>query len=173
MGENDGGTQQGSELMERKKLVTARRMHYAASPKRALCGRRNPRATKNRRRVTCRMCKRWLRHLPGGSTFRPSPGRSKRINPKSASAGRTSALTPNPPKQFFQKLGQRIRLLRTKKGLTRGELATCCRLWTGHIGKIERGDHNITLVTLIRIAACLDVSPDSLLPASPTHPRSR
>lgn len=138
------------------------KLHYAPSPKRALCGLKNPRAAYSPEDVTCRYCKRWMRHLPVGKPSRRHPNGA---NPK-APHGHASTLVPDPPKQFFKKLGQRIRLLRTKKGLTRAQLATSCRLWTGHVGKIERGDHNITLITLMRIASRLGISAKALLAAS-------
>ena len=151
------------------------KMHYAPSLKRALCGLPNPRVAPTPEEVNCRMCKRWMRYLPVGATFRKSSDRrnKKPRNTKGASVAQKSTpikgqnpLPSSPPKGFFHKLGQKIRLLRTKKGLTRAQLATSCRLWTGHIGKIERGDHNMTLLTLMRIASLLDTSAEALLAAS-------
>lgn len=60
-------------------------------------------------------------------------------------------------------LGARIRSLREEQNLTQDALADLCGTNQGHIGKIERGENNLTLDTLIRIADGLHVSVRDLL----------
>lgn len=54
--------------------------------------------------------------------------------------------------------GQRVRELRTKKGLSQEALAMACDLDRTYIGGIERGERNVSLVNIEKIAAALGVS---------------
>ena len=54
--------------------------------------------------------------------------------------------------------GQRLRELRTKKGLSQEALALDCGLDRTYIGSIERGERNVSLVNIEKIAAALGVS---------------
>lgn len=56
-------------------------------------------------------------------------------------------------------LGERIRAERVRLGVTQQELAELAGMHFTNIGKIERGDSNPTLHTIVRIAAVLDVDP--------------
>src|SRR5436305_419337 len=67
----------------------------------------------------------------------------------------TEDFSPRTTKTVFQKAGSKNPSIPKKKRLTRAQLATSCLLWTGHVDKIERGYHNMTLLTLIRIASRL------------------
>jgi transcriptional regulator with XRE-family HTH domain len=49
-------------------------------------------------------------------------------------------------------LGRRVRQLRTDKKLSQEELAERCDLHWTHISGIERGQFNVTLSTLTRLA---------------------
>jgi transcriptional regulator with XRE-family HTH domain len=60
-------------------------------------------------------------------------------------------------------LGRRIATLRKRKGLTQPQLAGRCDLWQGHIGKIERGEANVRLSTLVNLANRLDTTVERLL----------
>lgn len=53
--------------------------------------------------------------------------------------------------------GQRVRELRTAKGLSQEALALICDLDRTYIGGIERGERNVSLVNIEKIAAGLDV----------------
>lgn len=55
------------------------------------------------------------------------------------------------------RIGKRIRLLRQHRGLSQEELAEISGLHRSHMGELERGELNITLVTLERVAASLRI----------------
>ncbi len=59
--------------------------------------------------------------------------------------------------------GNRVRALRTQKGLSQEELADLCDLHRTYIGGIERGERNVGLINILIIAKALDVLPGELL----------
>ncbi|MEX5518395.1 helix-turn-helix domain-containing protein [Bacillus cereus] len=64
---------------------------------------------------------------------------------------------------FLKLVGENIRLLRKKRGLTQEELAERINLQQAYIGGVERGERNISLLTLQKIAVGLEVSPEKVL----------
>lgn len=65
---------------------------------------------------------------------------------------------------FDQKaLGQRIRSLRQKCGMTQAQMATALHINIDHLGRIELGKRGISIDFLLDIAALLDVSIDFLI----------
>ncbi|MBI3610908.1 MAG: helix-turn-helix transcriptional regulator [Nitrospirae bacterium] len=56
------------------------------------------------------------------------------------------------------KFGARVRMLRTKKGLSQEAFADLCGLHRTYIGAIERGERNISLENIEKIARALGVS---------------
>jgi len=60
-------------------------------------------------------------------------------------------------------VGKRIRLLREKKNLTQEDLAFEAGVHRAYIGQIERGEKNLGLVNLQKIAKALKISPSKLL----------
>jgi transcriptional regulator with XRE-family HTH domain len=60
--------------------------------------------------------------------------------------------------RLVEKVGQRVRQLRSEKGWTQSELAAACGLQQSYIGQIERGEKNITISTLERLLDALGVS---------------
>jgi transcriptional regulator with XRE-family HTH domain len=60
-------------------------------------------------------------------------------------------------------LGERIRELRRRRGLSQEALADAAGLDRTYISSCERGKRNVSLLTLYRIAAALDVKPSALL----------
>ena len=68
--------------------------------------------------------------------------------------------------QTAKALGARIRQLRKKKGWTQDEFAVICDIHRSHMGKIERGETNLRLSTLVVIAKNLDVRMEELLAAA-------
>lgn len=63
----------------------------------------------------------------------------------------------------YKRLGQRIRKERLKLGLTQANLSEDVDISEAYMGQIERGERNLALDTLIRLANRLSVSVDYLL----------
>lgn len=57
-----------------------------------------------------------------------------------------------------QSIGDRIRILRKQKRFSREELAFQASLHSSYLGKVERGEKNIRLESLVRITQVLGVS---------------
>lgn len=60
-------------------------------------------------------------------------------------------------------VGKRIRDLRKKRGVSQEAFAEMCELHRTYIGAVERGERNITLLTLESIANALSVKLSELL----------
>jgi transcriptional regulator with XRE-family HTH domain len=58
--------------------------------------------------------------------------------------------------------GDRVRELRKQKGLSQEALALACDLDRTYIGGVERGERNISLVNIYKIAEALNVSASEL-----------
>jgi transcriptional regulator with XRE-family HTH domain len=59
--------------------------------------------------------------------------------------------------------GRTVRRLRLRLGLSQEKFAERCRLHRTYIGDIERGERNVSLENIIKIARGLGVSPSRLL----------
>ena len=66
-------------------------------------------------------------------------------------------------KRFLQQVGFRIRERRIAMNLTQAALAEKCGLHRTFIGSVERGERNVALLSLRRIAKSLRVTPAELL----------
>ena len=62
-----------------------------------------------------------------------------------------------------QIVGANIRRKREAQGLSQENFADKCRLHRTYIGAVERGERNITMVTLEKISTALGVDPRDLL----------
>lgn len=62
-----------------------------------------------------------------------------------------------------KRFGARVRALRVARGLSQEELAQKAELHRTYVGGIERGERNISLVNIEKLAAALDVTLDSLM----------
>ncbi len=60
-------------------------------------------------------------------------------------------------------LGLAIREMRSEQGLSQEGLAHEIGLDRSYIGGIERGEHNLTLMNLLKIAQRLGIEPSALL----------
>ncbi|MGE8049997.1 helix-turn-helix domain-containing protein [Pseudomonas monteilii] len=61
------------------------------------------------------------------------------------------------------KLGVAIRARRKALGLSQEALADEARVDRSHMGKIERGERNVTFLNIVRISTALGCKPSSLL----------
>lgn len=59
--------------------------------------------------------------------------------------------------------GQRIRELRLKRDLSQENLAEVAGLHRTYVGSVERGERNVSLDNIVRLAAALEVPPADLL----------
>src|SRR3990167_7289394 len=63
------------------------------------------------------------------------------------------------------KIGKKIRELRKLKKFSQEELAAEAQLGRAYYGRVERGEQNISIQNLIRIALTLQIEPSKLLPS--------
>ena len=64
---------------------------------------------------------------------------------------------------FNKSVGEKIRYYRIKKGFTQELLAEEANLHRAYIGQIERGEKNIGLINLEKIALAPEIKPYELL----------
>jgi transcriptional regulator with XRE-family HTH domain len=62
-------------------------------------------------------------------------------------------------KDLQKHVGERIRAIREQKGISQETLADLCNLHRTYIGLIERGQRNLTISSIEKIARALEVSP--------------
>jgi len=55
--------------------------------------------------------------------------------------------------------GRRLRYIRLEKGLTQEKLGLITGLNLNYIGSVERGERNISLVNIWKLAIALEISP--------------
>lgn len=70
---------------------------------------------------------------------------------------------PDPKSTFLLKLGAHIRWARKRKGLTMEDLSNDIEIEYRQLGRIERGEVNPTILSLLKIAMALDLSLKELL----------
>lgn len=68
--------------------------------------------------------------------------------------------------QTLVALGAAIRRMRREVAVSQEELAHICQLDRSHLGRIERGERNVTLLNVVRIARGLACTPSELLKAA-------
>lgn len=61
-----------------------------------------------------------------------------------------------------EKVGEKIRKIRESQGFTQSDFATECNLSRAYYGRIERGEHSITIETCEKISKTLGVKISSL-----------
>ncbi len=64
-------------------------------------------------------------------------------------------------------VGRNLRAYRTARGLSQEALADILGVHRTYMGSVERGERNLTLKSLERIAAKIEVEPLALLKPSP------
>ncbi|MCA8434537.1 helix-turn-helix domain-containing protein [Burkholderia seminalis] len=63
-------------------------------------------------------------------------------------------------------IGAAVRARRLEFGVSQEALALVTGIDRSHMGRIERGQRNLTILNLIRIADALNISPSKLLKSS-------
>ncbi len=66
-------------------------------------------------------------------------------------------------KIFLKKLGLRIRTIRKSKGFSQLDIGVAMDNYAEQVGRIERGQINVTICTLKNIARSLDITLSELL----------
>lgn len=65
---------------------------------------------------------------------------------------------------FYKKsFGNRVRELRHEQSLSQENLADLCELDRTYIGGVERGERNISLINIVKIAHALKTTPSELM----------
>src|SRR5260370_38983519 len=97
------------------------------------------------------------------SASHPSPRK-----PKAAARSISESISMN---SYLQQLGEKLRAVRVRRGMTLRQLARECKLSARFLAKVELGHGNISVDRLHDIATALDVPVESLaadgLPATP------
>lgn len=68
-----------------------------------------------------------------------------------------------PGQDYLIKFGENLKKIREAKGLSQRQLAALCTIDHSNISKMERGEKNITLLTVAELATALEVRPKKLL----------
>jgi transcriptional regulator with XRE-family HTH domain len=66
-------------------------------------------------------------------------------------------------KDILNRFGSNVQKFRKKKGLSQEELAEKCGLHRTYIGGIERGERNVSLINLNKLAKALGVKVSKLV----------
>jgi transcriptional regulator with XRE-family HTH domain len=61
-------------------------------------------------------------------------------------------------KEILLRIGKRVRLIRTIKGMTQKHLAQRVGITQGYLSEIEAGRHNVSCTTLFHILRVLDIT---------------
>lgn len=64
---------------------------------------------------------------------------------------------------WLPKLGKAVRQRRKERGLSQEALADAAGIDRSHMGKIERGERNVTLLNVLKIANALDWKASDML----------
>jgi transcriptional regulator with XRE-family HTH domain len=89
-----------------------------------------------------------------------------RNNARLYTAMREGNILPRAPKSIAiskSDVGQRLRTVRTKRGLTQQELANLLGTNQSHIANVERGERGVTIHQIVKLAKALQVSTDEIL----------
>lgn len=68
------------------------------------------------------------------------------------------------PKEIKRWVGTKVRELREAKGWSQEELGFKSGLHRNYVGGIERGERNVAIVNVAKLAKALGVRPSELLP---------
>lgn len=73
---------------------------------------------------------------------------------------------------YLDILGKRIRAKRRELGMSQEELALEAGLDRSYVGRVERGENNLTFVSLVRICRALGCDVAALTIGLPNYPKS-
>ena len=76
-----------------------------------------------------------------------------------------------PPVDLRISFGRRVRELRLGLGLSQEELAERAGLHRNYVGGLERGERNVALINIGKLARALNVSPTELFGGTSTRHR--
>ena len=65
--------------------------------------------------------------------------------------------------QYLKRFGENLKKIREAKGISQRALASSCNVDHSHISRIEKGEKNITVLTILELAGALEVKPKKLL----------
>jgi len=63
-------------------------------------------------------------------------------------------------------IGETVKAVRKKDGISQEALALAAGLDRSYMGGIERGEHNLTVINLLRVSEALGLTPSELLKKS-------
>lgn len=63
----------------------------------------------------------------------------------------------------LKKIGLNFRIARVKKSLSQEAFAELANVHTNYIGKVERGEQNLTIKKVVSLANSLEISLDNIL----------
>ncbi len=66
-------------------------------------------------------------------------------------------------KDVLKKIGLNFRVERTKKSLSQERFAELANVHTNYIGKVERGEQNLTVKKIVDLTNALDLSVENIL----------
>lgn len=75
-------------------------------------------------------------------------------------------LSKNRQDPILVALGDAIRRTRLEKGISQEKLALLAEVDRSYVGRVERGDNNVAVLTLARLAKALEVSMRDLMACS-------
>ena len=65
-------------------------------------------------------------------------------------------------KQVLKNIGMKFRLERTKKRLSQEKFAELANVHTNYIGKVERGEQNLTVKKIVELSNSLEIPASSV-----------
>ena len=68
---------------------------------------------------------------------------------------------------ILEEFGNRVRMFRKAAHLSQEELADLAELHRTYLSSIERGERNISLINIVRLARALNISPSQLMEGIP------
>lgn len=66
-------------------------------------------------------------------------------------------------KDVLRKIGLNFRVERTKKRLSQEQFAELANVHTNYIGKVERGEQNLTVRKIVELTNALELTVDKIL----------